>query len=68
MAEKKARTFVKTLTWRIISTIMSFTTSVLLFKSLEESIKFTIVVNILSFLLYYIHERVWNSLKWGNDD
>ena len=60
--ETKKRTIIKSITWRIIATINSFT--VLCF-GLNDNIKSAILMNITGFIIYYIYERIFNKIKWG---
>lgn len=53
----------KTITWRILSLIMSFGLSYMLMGSLKTATTFTIVYNILASILYYFHEMFYKWLR-----
>lgn len=53
----------KTISWRLISLIMSFTLSYYILGSLKTATTFTIVYNILGSILYYLHEMLYKWLR-----
>ena len=59
------RSIAKTLTYRIVIIILDFTVIYLLTRKLEISLGFMIVSNIYTTVAYYIHERVWDNVRWG---
>jgi len=65
MKETHLRSFFKGITWRIIATV---TTMVLVFISTGDFV-ITLSVGffevIAKLLFYYLHERVWNRIRWG---
>ncbi len=63
--ETHQRTLVKTITYRVVITIMIFTVSWLLTGKLADAAAITGVSAVLSTIIYYIHERVWNAIDWG---
>ena len=68
MVASKRRSLVKTITWRVIATTDTFILAWLFTSDevIEESIAGLEVVTKL--VLYYMHERGWSSLEWGQDD
>ncbi len=67
MKDQRIRSVTKTISWRIIATI---TTSVLVLIFTHQW-KIALVVGGLEgglkLLFYYLHERVWDKLKWGKE-
>ena len=63
--ETKKRSIVKSIIWRIIATLNGILGAYYFTGNVIESMKIGIFANITGFVLYYIHERVWNKLKFG---
>jgi uncharacterized membrane protein len=61
----KKRSLAKSLTWRLIAVISTFVIGYAMTGSLSFAASLTIVSNIINFILYYIHERVWLKVNWG---
>ena len=68
MAATKKRSLVKTITWRVIATTDTFVLA-WLFTS-DEVIAASIagLEVVTKLILYYVHERGWSSLEWGQVD
>jgi adenylylsulfate kinase len=63
--ESHKRTFLKTISWRIIATL---TTMVLVFiftRKLSLMLGVGALDVILKMMFYYLHERAWNKIKYG---
>ncbi len=67
-AETWKRSLVKTVTYRIVIILMDFTTVSLLTggKYLIAG-GFVIISNTYTTITYYIHERVWEKIRWGRN-
>jgi uncharacterized membrane protein len=67
MIESTRRSIFKTVSWRITGSSATFAISYAVLG--DFSISGTIAIIQLTFntLLYYVHERLWNSIKWGRD-
>lgn len=62
----RARHIVKTITYRIISTIIGFIIVYFLSGSLEIGVSFSFIEIIYKPVQYYIHERIWYRwIKFG---
>jgi len=59
------RTLVKSITWRLVALVT--TVAAVWYYSHDWTLALTsgLVANVVKFVLYYIHERVWNKVKWG---
>ena len=64
MKETRKRSIAKSITWRIICIIVSILTAFLLTGKWDVSVAIGTVYNIITMILYYFHERVWNRIKW----
>jgi uncharacterized membrane protein len=56
MTESHKRTIVKSITWRIVATLVT---------AAYTGISGAIIINLWMTLAYYIHERSWLKLSWG---
>jgi uncharacterized membrane protein len=63
--ENKIRSLSKSISWRIIALLNGWMVTYLFTGDLKNSFFISFVANISGFILYYIHERVWNKMKWG---
>ena len=64
--ELPLRSLIKTVSWRTYSfLIIAFLTWFFSKSSGSESILYSAVLNVLQLIFHYIHERVWNKIKWG---
>ena len=68
MAATKKRSLVKTITWRVIATTDTFILA-WLFTS-DEVIAASIagLEVVTKLILYYVHERGWSPLQWGQEN
>ena len=63
--DTKARSVVKSITWRIIATTMTMAFSYIWLKDISSSLMLALSVNFVKSFVYYLHERIWNALNWG---
>jgi uncharacterized membrane protein len=63
--EKKSRSILKAITWRMIGTIVLASVSYLITGSLKHMTFITIFFECIQLINYYWHERVWMKVKWG---
>jgi len=59
------RSIVKTISYRVIVVILDFIAIYLFTGQIKVALWFTIVSNIYTTIVYFIHERVWDKIKWG---
>lgn len=59
MADNKARSFLKGLTWRIIATSDTIFLAWLFTGSITDAITIGLLELVTKTVLYYVHERVW---------
>ena len=67
MNVKKSRSFLKSLTWRVVALITTFMSIYIVSGELTVAWFGTLLTNGINFILYYAHERVWNKTSWGRE-
>lgn len=67
MHESQARSIAKTISWRICGSGATFIISYAILG--DFAISGTIAAIQLTFntLLYFVHERIWDRIKWGRE-
>ncbi len=63
--EHPKRSFVKALTWRFFGFVITTTIVFIYSRDLKEAFAVGVGVESIKFVLYYIHERVWNKMDFG---
>jgi uncharacterized membrane protein len=59
------RSLIKTISWRILSFIALFIVGMVLGLSSESALVWTVTNNLAFIIVHYLHERLWNRIKWG---
>ena len=62
------RTIAKAISFRILGTIANFAYAWIMTGSVEFATGLIVFQWTVVMLIYYIHERVWEKVKWGHDD
>ena len=62
--DSSLRSLVKTVSWRITGSGATFLISYLVSGNLAAAGTIAIVQVIVNTVLYYLHERIWNKVKW----
>lgn len=65
MEESRKRTIIKGITWRLVSSLQSFFVMLFFTENVSDTLKMIIIFNLSGFVLFYLHERIWNRSKWG---
>ena len=65
--ETLTRSIAKTLSYRVLILICDFTTIYLFTGKIKVAAGFTIVSNVYTTIGYFIHERIWDKIKWGKN-
>ena len=63
--EKIKRSLAKTVSWRVIGTLDTLILSWLITGEATLALTIASVEFISKMILYFFHERAWNSIKWG---
>lgn len=66
--ETNWRSIVKTVTWRLTGSSATFAVSYAIVGSFAVSSTIALVQLTLNTVLYYIHERVWSRIAWGQQN
>jgi uncharacterized membrane protein len=64
----KKRHIAKTFTWRIVGTLDTMLIGYLITGNLQTGLSMGGIELFTKMLLYYLHERVWYSSKFGVDE
>jgi uncharacterized membrane protein len=67
MPDTRKRSIIKSITWRIICIIVSIIIAFFLTGKIDIAIAIGTTYNAITMVLYYFHERLWNTLKWGKE-
>lgn len=65
MNDTNARSVIKTITWRITGSGATFLIVFLMTGSLAIAGSIGIIQLFCNTILYFVHERIWNIVKWG---
>lgn len=68
MSDSTKRTFVKTISWRITGSASTFLISFLISGNFVIAGSIALIQITANTILYFIHERMWNRIKWGRLD
>ncbi|ULC59284.1 DUF2061 domain-containing protein [Flaviramulus sp. BrNp1-15] len=64
-SEKPIRSVVKSLSWRTIGTLDTIIISWIITGKLDLAFSIGGIELVTKMILYFFHERIWNSIKWG---
>lgn len=65
MSEGRKRTIVKTISWRVMATIITILLVFFFTGRIDISLEIGALEVVLKLLFYYLHERGWNMISWG---
>jgi uncharacterized membrane protein len=65
--DSTGRSLVKTISWRITGSCATFFVAYMISGNLGMSGTIAIIQLTTNTILYYIHERIWNKVKWGRN-
>ncbi len=63
--EKLKRSLAKTISWRVIGTLVTVLISWIITGTLALAFSIGAVELVSKMVLYFFHERTWNNIKWG---
>ena len=64
-SERPKRSIVKSISWRIIGTMDTILISYLVTGTLTVAFSIGTVELFTKMILYFFHERLWNTINWG---
>ena len=65
MSDTTKRSLVKTVTWRLTGTGATFAISYAIVGDFSVSSSIAAIQLTLNTVLYFVHERMWDKIKWG---
>ncbi|MCP4050936.1 MAG: DUF2061 domain-containing protein [bacterium] len=65
MIDKPYRSVIKAVSWRVTGTIDTILVSWIITRKFTIAMSIGVIEVFTKLLLYYIHERVWNKIKFG---
>lgn len=63
--EKPLRSVIKSISWRAIGTIDTIVISWIITGRVSMALTIGSIELITKMVLYFLHERIWNTIKWG---
>ena len=66
--EKHRRSLAKTVTWRIVATLLTIVLVYMFTSSAIISFGIGMMDFMLKFVFYYAHERIWNRIGWARTE
>ena len=63
--DTNARSLTKTITWRLTGSGATFGISWLVSGDVAVAGRIAVIQIVANTVLYYVHERIWNTVKWG---
>ena len=63
--ENIKRSLLKTISWRIVGTLATVIISYVITGTLALAFSIGAIELVSKLLLYFFHERIWNTIKWG---
>jgi uncharacterized membrane protein len=65
VSDTARRSLVKTVSWRITGSSATFTISYLVSGNFVVAGTIALIQLTANTILYFIHERIWNKIHWG---
>ncbi len=63
--EHPKRSIAKSITWRIFSFLLTIAIIYAYTRNIKQAIGVGAGIDIVKMILYYLHERLWNKLRFG---
>jgi uncharacterized membrane protein len=63
--EQHHRTFFKSVTWTVTAFVVTFAVLYLVEGDLFKATWHAVVVQMIKFVFFYVHERIWNISNYG---
>ncbi len=67
MSDTTKRSLAKTVSWRITGSLATFLISYSVLGNFTVSGTIAVIQLTANTILYFVHERIWNKIKWGLD-
>ena len=63
--ERWSRSFLKSVSWRIIGTLDTIIISYVITSEISFALSIGGIELVTKMMLYVVHERLWNKVNWG---
>jgi adenylylsulfate kinase len=67
MGSTVQRSFLKGITWEIISFIITFIFVYLIYGDFNMSITVCFFLSLVKIFFFFAHERIWKKIMWGKN-
>jgi len=67
LSDTHLRSIVKAFSWRISASLLTLIISYIFTLNIVISSGIAVTEFIMKIIWYYIHERIWNAIKWGTN-
>lgn len=64
-SESPKRSIVKSISWRVVGTLDTIIISWIVTGTLSLAFSIGTIELVTKMVLYFFHERIWNTIKWG---
>ena len=64
-SEKPLRSVVKSISWRLVGTMDTIIISWVITGKIALALTIGSIELVTKMVLYFFHERIWNTIKWG---
>ena len=64
-SEKPMRSVVKSISWRLVGTMDTIIISWVITGKIALALTIGSIELVTKMVLYFFHERIWNTIKWG---
>ena len=61
------RSLVKAVTYRAVIIVLDFSVIYVLTGRVDVALGFMVISNIYTTAAYFVHERIWNRIRWGTE-
>lgn len=63
--DNHTKSIIKSITWRILATLTTITLVFMFTKRIALALEIGLLEISIKLIFYYLHERVWNKISWG---
>ena len=63
--ESKRRSLVKSLSWRVFATLITFAVALIITGKLDFALEIGFLDTTIKFCTYFVHERMWVRIGYG---
>lgn len=67
MNDSNIRSLIKTISWRLTGSSSTFLISYFLLGNIFVAGSISLIQLFANTILYFIHERIWNTIKWNGN-